>query len=510
MGPFLLFAGLGAILLLVLCARRIQLLRFPGPIVAKVSDSWRFNDVLNGHAHETALKLHNRLGTAVRMGPNTLSLSDPEVVKTVYSMKVPWKKSNFYSVADIVANGNPMHNLFSSRDEEWHEHAVRPIRPLYSMTKVLELEPRFDQTINLLLQCFDQAALVCKNAPCPLDLWVGAFTLDLNSNATFGKHGDFLRQESDLRDINTNERCHLFFDASKRQFQGVASLGQMPMMDYVIGQKAFWRKTKEMPDDPLPRLVAPAVRGRQMEKPTEMDDDQPPDLLSRFIGLMSTHPQVVYPSMVFGYSMSQLVAGSDTTASAILSTVYHTLKHPQVKEKLQVELCAADLSTPAQWYQVRNLKYLNAVISEAMRMTPGVGLVLERVVPAGGFTLPDGRYVPAGTIVGMNPWVLSRTKAVYGEDADHFNPERWLQREGESTERFKERERRMRDSDLGFGHGPRSCIGKSFALLVVHKLIATLFSVYDMELLDPDKEWKIQCWWFVYVSDVNVTLQRRK
>lgn len=59
-------------------------------------------------------------------------------------------------------------------------------------------------------------------------------------------------------------------------------------------------------------------------------------------------------------------------------------------------------------------------------MHPAVGLLLERLVPKGGAEV-EGVLLPEGTIVGMNPWVAARDKAVYGPDAYEFKPERWLE-----------------------------------------------------------------------------------
>ena len=59
-------------------------------------------------------------------------------------------------------------------------------------------------------------------------------------------------------------------------------------------------------------------------------------------------------------------------------------------------------------------------------MHPAVGQLLERVVPDGGATI-SGVWLPEGTIVGVNPWVPGRDKSTYGEDADEYRPERWLE-----------------------------------------------------------------------------------
>jgi cytochrome P450 len=64
------------------------------------------------------------------------------------------------------------------------------------------------------------------------------------------------------------------------------------------------------------------------------------------------------------------------------------------------------------------------VLREASHINPGPAVVLERVVPAGGFTLPNGTFIPAGTKVGINPAVVTRDFEVFGSDADEFNPDR--------------------------------------------------------------------------------------
>jgi hypothetical protein len=87
------------------------------------------------------------------------------------------------------------------------------------------------------------------------------------------------------------------------------------------------------------------------------------------------------------------------------------------------------------------------VIREAMRLHPGVCMLLERRVPAEGLVLPASATaphdpkstaaaaagtcalaVPAGTTVGINPYVIGRSRAIFGDDANEYRPERWLRR----------------------------------------------------------------------------------
>ena len=60
--------------------------RYPGPLLASFSDLWRFVDVWNRRPDITHLALHRKHGDVVRLGPNTLSFSDPAAIKTIYGL----------------------------------------------------------------------------------------------------------------------------------------------------------------------------------------------------------------------------------------------------------------------------------------------------------------------------------------------------------------------------------------------------------------------------------------
>jgi cytochrome P450 len=84
------------------------------------------------------------------------------------------------------------------------------------------------------------------------------------------------------------------------------------------------------------------------------------------------------------------------------------------------------LSLPyPSWHEVRELPYLDACIMEALRLHPPFCLPFERVVPEGDVMIL-GTYLAAGTVVGMNPYIVNRDKDTYGDDADEWKPERWL------------------------------------------------------------------------------------
>ena len=63
---------------------------FPGPFAAKFTNIWRALAVFRGDVDKTNLRLHRQHGSAVRFGPNCISLSDPDLIRAVY--RNGWKK----------------------------------------------------------------------------------------------------------------------------------------------------------------------------------------------------------------------------------------------------------------------------------------------------------------------------------------------------------------------------------------------------------------------------------
>ena len=126
-----------------------------------------------------------------------------------------------------------------------------------------------------------------------------------------------------------------------------------------------------------------------------------------------------------------LLAGRDTTAS-LLTNVWYTLsKRPDIWAKLQDEIAELDGGKPS-FEQMKNLKYLKALLNESLRMHPVVPsnsreAVEDTTLPVGGG--PDGRapiFVRKGDLVVWNVYCMHRRKDYYGRDAEEFRPERWL------------------------------------------------------------------------------------
>ena len=129
------------------------------------------------------------------------------------------------------------------------------------------------------------------------------------------------------------------------------------------------------------------------------------------------------------WTFSNVIAGSDSVGTLMRTTMYNLLVYPHTLQKLYEELRSANLSQPFPTYsEVRNLPYLDACVQEGIRMHPPFALPFERIVPKGGITIL-GHYLPEGTAVGGSPYVVNRHKGMFGEDAEFWRPERWLEKD---------------------------------------------------------------------------------
>ncbi len=230
------------------------------------------------------------------------------------------------------------------------------------------------------------------------------------------------------------------------------------------------------------------------------------DMLSRWAYVKSSDPDKMSTRDIVVALSGNVFAGSDTTAIALRAIVYFLCRNPDCMDRLVAEIDLADkqgkLSHPISHKEATTiLPYLGAVIKEAMRLHPSVGLIMERHVPAEGLEV-QGHHIPAGTIVGINPWVTNRLP-LFGFETEKFNPDRWL----------KASESQLREMDtiweLNFGAGSRKCIGRNISWIEIHKVIPELLRQYRVELTNPEKEWHICNHWFVQQEGLICNLTKR-
>ncbi|KAK5311060.1 hypothetical protein LTR93_011847 [Exophiala xenobiotica] len=114
----------------------------------------------------------------------------------------------------------------------------------------------------------------------------------------------------------------------------------------------------------------------------------------------------------------------------------------------------------------------------------------------------DGKSIPAGTHIGISPLKQNRDMDVFGSDPDTYRPEKRLE--------DPEKANYMDTMNMTFGGtGSRMCIGRSLALVEVHKFMALMLHNFDIGFPEPNKAWHITSYWFAYQHDREMWIRAK-
>ncbi|KAL3487019.1 cytochrome P450 [Aspergillus germanicus] len=430
------------------------LAKIPGPFWASISRYWLAYQVSTGKADVIQRGLHGKYGPVVRIASDEISISDPTAVKIIYGIKSGFTKTDFYPpfAPGISAHGDH----FSQQDEGKHAARRKFANNVYSMSSVLESEEYIDACTDVLLEKMGKSAK--SNKVIDLGEWI-QYTFDVVGELFFGQQFGFMRDEHDFGNY-------------------ILSLDTLlPTTALLCVLPVFIRSFEGLLAFPFPN-VHKAVQGfdeirragkfwvtHRMQQMADREINRS-DLLDK---LDST------PVSSSTETKRHSFAGSDTTAIAIRSILYHLMKSPNAYDKLMADIDEANsdgrLSRPhVKYNEAIKLPYLVACCKKGMRMHPSVGLSLPRYVPAGGREIA-GHYFPAGTKVGISAPVPHANMEIFGADVDP--------REDRGNGYHR----------LHFGAGSRTGIGKNISLAEIYKMIPQLLRSYRLELADSDKEW---------------------
>ena len=114
---------------------------------------------------------------------------------------------------------------------------------------------------------------------------------------------------------------------------------------------------------------------------------------------------------------------------------------------------------------------MQAIIKEGLRIHAPVVVLMEKEVPAAGDTI-NGIFVPGGTNIGFCAKEAWRDKNFWGEDANIFRPERWI--DGDAA-KIKSQEQML---EVIFAGGKWQCLGKNIAMMELNKVFVEVCTPY--------------------------------
>ncbi|KAK0648079.1 cytochrome P450 alkane hydroxylase [Cercophora newfieldiana] len=210
--------------------------------------------------------------------------------------------------------------------------------------------------------------------------------------------------------------------------------------------------------------------------------------VGRYVFLRTVAKSFLDRAALRGQIVNILAAGRDTTACLLSWTFFLLVRHPEVMEKVRVEISGLGDAKSLTRDDLRGLNYVQNVLKEVLRLYPSVPVnartaLNDTVLPTGGG--PDRKspvLIPAGSAVAFSIYAMHRRPDLYGLDAELFRPERW----DEDLPLFKDRVNHH-FGYLPFSGGPRICLGMDFALTEAAYAIVSIFQRYPKIEL-PDGE----------------------
>ncbi|XP_054723292.1 uncharacterized protein LOC129233267 [Uloborus diversus] len=433
--------------------------------------------------HELELERYRTLGKIYGYYEGTsplLSIADPKVLRNILV-----KDFHAFSGRRKIELGDPIFEnmLQMLHGEDWKR--VRTIvSPTFTTGKIKRMMGIFKECSSTIEKNFTAAAE--KGEAIDVKRYYGAFTMDIIASAAFSTKIDshnnpkneFVNMARSVFSMNINWRFVFFL-----LFPRLMKLFQIKVFP-PKGLKFFHNVTLEIMEerkrtgktrnDFLQLLMDTA---KEVEEDTSEPADKGNDILSNYTSDDKSDQMFKSTNSKKSLSLNELVAqccifflaGYDTTASTLSFTSYMLALHEDIQKRLIDEIDEAVKAANGEltYEGVQNLKYLDNVISESMRLFPPA-VRLERLADQ------DYRVEEAGFTISKDTIITIPTYAIHRDEAYFPDPEKF------DPDRFNAEIKAKRDqyTFLPFGAGPRNCIGMRFALMEVKVCLAHILTKF--------------------------------
>ncbi|OCH92180.1 cytochrome P450 [Obba rivulosa] len=393
----------------------------------------------------------------------TVVTSDPAVIKTVLATDFPnYVKGDFFRsyMYSVLGTG-----VFNADGDMWKFHRTMT-RPFFTRERIGHFE-MFDRHTNKALQMIKERF----RAGHPLDFQdlVSRFTLDSATEFLFGTcvnsldsalpypHNASSPAKASTSTTASAEAFAAAFNSAQHVISERGRTGWIwPLFEIFKDKSAEHMRVVDNFLEPVLKEALTKKERRIREETKEKDETEDETLLDHLVKFTSD------PVVLHDETLNILIAGRDTTASTLTFAVYLLTQHPEVLRRLRQEVLSKVGPTRMPTYEdIRELKYLRAVLNETLRLYPPVPVNVRYTVDA--TTLPNtdplGKpyYVPANTAVAYSVFVMHRRPEYWGPDAEQFDPDRFL------DERVNKYLTANPFIFLPFNAGPRICLGQQFA-----------------------------------------------
>ncbi|RWA09528.1 hypothetical protein EKO27_g5582 [Xylaria grammica] len=451
----------------------------PGPTVGAASDLWLVWRTFTLRKCETLHECLSTYGSVARVAPNKIVVSSQADIKTIYGIGSKCLKSQFYEA--WAFGGAP--SIFATIDPKDHSMRRSIASRTFAKKSIMQFMPdltRHAQTLAKRLEALSKQGSESNSTAIDFIQYSRYLALDMLGSSVLDEDFGLLRNGIEHPFVHD-------LDAAALKLTMSATLHPW-----------LWAVLKRLPIPRWKHLLGGDARlaeyATKTVEHTFHERDQGKDtgitLVSSYAKYEDANGARLSTGHIVGEIASVYFAGTDTTSATMGFTVYQIAMRQDVQSKLRAELVEkAGVDGRIAYDTLENdCPYLNAVISECLRLYTAAPSHLERVVPPGGITLSTGHYLPAGTIVGVQVYSLHRDPAVF-PDPELFDPDRWLRASPE-----------MRQALSPWGFGSRICLGMHLAHIQLQLALAVLVGNFHVTLPEgfDHEKMRMKNFWLVF------------
>ncbi|KAE8446004.1 hypothetical protein EG329_012643 [Mollisiaceae sp. DMI_Dod_QoI] len=432
--------------------------KYPGPKLWSLSRIPLAREYISGYSIHRILDLHKKYGDIVRIAPNELSYSHPNAWNDIYGHR---KRGEAENGKDHLFYERNRSNIIGC-DRETHSRFRRILSNGFSTQAMLAQESIIKIYVDQFIHRLHEK---CQGGRNPLNIvsWFNYTTFDVIGDLAFGEPFGCL----------DNADYHPWVAMI---FLGIKAASIQTLT------KHFWLLSG------LLKFMIPKSLLRKRQQHLQMTHEKMakrkavetsrPDFAESM--LRKAGPEKLSDEELDGNASILIVAGSETTATALSGAMYFLTTNPSVMARLVEEVRTTfKEEVEINMIRVQGLSYLNAILEETLRIYPPVPVGLPRKAPANGAEVL-GQYVPPGTLMSVWQWPTYHNSKWFSLP-NAFIPERWL-----GDPRF---ENDRMDALQPFSTGPRNCIGKNLAYAEMRLMLCRTLWNFDVQIAEESHNW---------------------
>ncbi|KAJ7116111.1 cytochrome P450 [Mycena crocata] len=451
-----------SVLAFYLVLRRHSFIRtIPGP----KSPSWIFGHmlqlVLPPRYGDHEFQWQKMYGTVYQLkgcfGQDRLMVADTVALQHILNSPHFYRAPVLEAIINLLCGG---HGVMVARGEE-HRRLRAAMNVGFTAGAVRTYQEVFQRAAETLSEKLDTSPGAITDI-CPL---LSSTTLAAISEAILGQSIDDLGQDFVENNIQivalsaTNSAMQMLADAIGAAFKAIRSETSLANR---LGR----------------RIVRQKVEAG--EKGLEIDTD----LFSLLLNPDTSDPMKrLSQDDVAAQTAVLLIAGQETTANTLGFALLELARHSDFQEKLRTEIQSTPTNSNDAGYE--NMPLLNACIKETLRLYPATPIadrvaLQDTIIPFGkSIVTSTGEHisqipVQKGQLVSLAIGAYQRLESRWGEDANEFNPYRWLGSKGPQGEAVG-----PYANLLSFLGGPRTCLGWRFAILEMQVILCEVVAKFS-------------------------------